>query len=86
MPSAKPRRRKNHAEGEDGITTIRKIRDQDPFVGIVAITGGAKLGSCDVLRISMELGADLGLLKPISRTRLLATVAEAEERRQRRCA
>lgn len=72
--------------GEDGITTIRKIRDQDPFVGIVAITGGAKLGSYDVLRISMELGADLGLLKPISRTRLLATVAEAEERRQRRCA
>lgn len=37
--------------GEDGITTIRRIRDQDPFVGIVAITGGAKCGTYDVLRI-----------------------------------
>ncbi len=52
--------------GEDGITTIRKIRDQDPFVGIVAITGGAKCGTYDVLRISVGLGADVGLLKPIS--------------------
>jgi CheY-like chemotaxis protein len=72
--------------GEDGITTIRRIRDQDPFVGIVAITGGAKSGNYDVLRISVELGADLGLTKPISRARLLATVAEAEGRRQLRCA
>ena len=72
--------------GEDGITTIHRIRDQDPFVGIVAITGGAKCGTYDVLRISVELGADLGLLKPISQAKLLATVAEAQERRQLRCA
>lgn len=72
--------------GEDGIGTIRRIRDQDPFVGIVAITGGSKSLNYDVLRISTELGADLGLAKPISSARLLASVAEADQRRRRRCA
>ncbi len=72
--------------GEDGIATIRKIRDQDPFVGIVAITGGARREGYDVLRISVELGADFGVAKPIATARLLAVVAEADGRRRLRCA
>jgi CheY-like chemotaxis protein len=72
--------------GEDGIGTIRRIRDQDPFLGIVAISEGRACAQYDVLRISVELGADFGLPKPVSTARLLATVAKAEGCRRLRCA
>jgi CheY-like chemotaxis protein len=71
--------------GEDGIGTIRAIRDQDPFVGIVAISGGSHAAGYDVLRISVELGADFGLPKPFSNAQLLATVTNADNRRRLRC-
>jgi CheY-like chemotaxis protein len=72
--------------GEDGIGTIRKIRDQDPFVGIVAISEDYPSGRYDVLRMSVDLGADFGLAKPVSTARLLDTVANADGRRRQRCA
>ena len=72
--------------GEDGIGTIRKIRDQDPFVGIVAISGGNKSAGYDVLRMSVELGADFGLPKPIPGAALLAAVSDADGLCRLRCA
>ena len=70
--------------GEDGIGAIRKIRGENPDIGIIAISGGGQAGgAADVLRMSAELGADFTLSKPISRTVLLATVAEATRKHSR---
>ncbi|HEY5208448.1 MAG TPA: response regulator [Stellaceae bacterium] len=64
--------------GEDGIGTIRRIRHDDPDVGIIAISGGGQAGSAqDVLRMTIALGADYTLAKPFSRTQLLSTVTKA---------
>jgi two-component system response regulator MprA len=66
---------------EDGIGTIRKIRRTDPSVGIIAISGGAVIGTADeALRMSAELGADFTLLKPITRPVLLETVMKAQRK------
>lgn len=67
--------------GEDGIVTIRKIRREDSDVGIVAISGGGYRDSAeDVLRVTVDVGADCTLAKPFSRKQLLAAVDEAAGR------
>jgi CheY-like chemotaxis protein len=66
---------------EDGIGTILKIRRTDPRVGIIAMSGGALVGTADqALRMSAELGADFTLPKPITRPVLLETVIKAQRR------
>ncbi|HXE17857.1 MAG TPA: response regulator [Stellaceae bacterium] len=66
--------------GEDGIGAIPKIRDQDPFVGIVAISGGGCAARLDRTWRPFRRG------KPIPRARLLAVVTDADRLRRLRCA
>lgn len=58
---------------QEGIETIRAIRQQFPSVRIIAISGafGGKF-----LRMAKLLGADATLTKPIPPDRLCSTVAE----------
>lgn len=67
-----------HMPGEGGGATIRAIRDHDPKVGIIAISG-----SVPNLALSQmtSLGADITLAKPIANKDLLAAVTEAAQLR-----
>jgi CheY-like chemotaxis protein len=58
---------------QEGIETIRAIREQFPGVRILAISGafGGKF-----LRMAKLLGADATLMKPIPPDQLYTTVAE----------
>lgn len=58
----------------DGIETIMSIRAQDRQVRIVAISGGARFGTLDFLRMARTLGADVVLAKPFGPDELLDAV------------
>ncbi len=55
---------------QEGIETIREIRQSHPTLRIVVISGG----SPDNVRAAMMLGATIGLLKPFNREQLLDAV------------
>jgi CheY-like chemotaxis protein len=57
----------------DGIETIRALRDVDPSVPIIAISGG----SGSVLMVARNAGAVAALAKPFEATHLLEAVADA---------
>jgi two-component system, chemotaxis family, chemotaxis protein CheY len=61
--------------GEDGIGTIRAIREQNREVGIIAVSGSGADGGYNVLSMSASLGADVTLAKPFANADLLAAVA-----------
>jgi CheY-like chemotaxis protein len=62
--------------GEGGTGTMRRIRDQDPRVGIIAISGGSG-GTPEDLATTVDHGADLALAKPFSNRDLLDAVTLA---------
>jgi DNA-binding NtrC family response regulator len=55
---------------QEGIETIRKVRQFQPDLRIVVISGS----SPENVRMAMMLGATVGLLKPFDRDELLAAV------------
>jgi CheY-like chemotaxis protein len=57
----------------DGIETIRALRDLDPSVPIIAISGG----SGSVLMVARDAGAVEALAKPFDSARLLTAVEGA---------
>ncbi|MDP3069895.1 MAG: response regulator [Opitutaceae bacterium] len=59
----------------DGLAIIRKLRQSQPWVRIIAITGGGR--HCSAFECSLaarELGADEVLLKPFDEAQLRAAV------------
>jgi DNA-binding response OmpR family regulator len=60
--------------GKEGIATILELREANPEARILAMTGGGKFSSGDLLRIAELLGADNSLKKPFKPADLLATV------------
>jgi CheY-like chemotaxis protein len=63
-----------HMPGEGGAATIRAIREKNPNVGIIAISGS---GTPEALAKATGLGADMTLAKPFQNKDLLAAVAAA---------
>jgi len=59
---------------KDGIETISDILGQSQGCKILAISGGGAMNNLDMLRFSKILGAGEILVKPFSRTELLAAV------------
>jgi DNA-binding response OmpR family regulator len=62
---------------QEGFETIKRIRQQDTDVGIVAISGGLSRSlpsNLDVLDIVSKLGANATLKKPFSLSALAACV------------
>jgi CheY-like chemotaxis protein len=49
---------------KEGIETIRSLLHQNPNAKIIAISGGARLGNTDILRMARSLGACDTLVKP----------------------
>ncbi len=58
---------------KNGIRTIRELREMDPGVRVIAVTGAAP----EDLALAADLGAVHSLIKPIDAERLRATVDSA---------
>ena len=59
---------------QEGIETIRKIRQRDAEIGIIAISGGGRGRNLQFLEIAKKLGASAALPKPFTGSQLLALV------------
>jgi DNA-binding NtrC family response regulator len=62
---------------QEGLATIRQIREKSPQAKIIAISGGSTLAPGDFLSIASLLGAVAALMKPLDRVSLLQTVRKA---------
>ena len=61
---------------QEGIETIRILKQIVPDVKIIAISGGGRIGPENYLSIAEKLGAIQTLKKPIKRKDLLTAVKE----------
>lgn len=62
----------------DGLAIIRRLRESQPWVRIVAVTGGSRLHSAFECGLqARELGADEVLLKPFGAAQLRNAVKNA---------
>jgi DNA-binding response OmpR family regulator len=59
---------------QEGIQTIKQMRDADAAVKILAISGGGRLVDIDFLQVARRLGADAILAKPFDARELLSIV------------
>lgn len=57
---------------QDGIETIQQLREEFPSSRILAISGGAVLGTTDALTDARLFGADATLAKPFAADELVA--------------
>jgi CheY-like chemotaxis protein len=58
----------------EGVETLMAIKAQAPEVKILAISGGGRLGSTDLLAMARSLGADAVLAKPFRSTDVVDAV------------
>jgi DNA-binding response OmpR family regulator len=61
---------------QEGIETISQFRAEFPQVGIIAISGGGKIGPESYLSVAGHLGAWKVFTKPLDMTGLIAGIAE----------
>lgn len=59
----------------EGFETIREMRRIAAGLKIIAISGGAPIGSQDILELASRLGADEIFAKPIDRDEFLSSVS-----------
>jgi len=60
---------------QEGIETIRTLRQEDPEIAIIAISGGGGYGSgAQYLQTAELIGADATFEKPVSSKRLCETL------------
>ena len=62
--------------GREGIDTIRRLRQHDPTLKIIAISGAARVGRYDFLDVARKFGAIRSLAKPSGDGELLTTVRD----------
>jgi DNA-binding NtrC family response regulator len=63
---------------QEGIETITQFRNNFPEIGIIAISGGGKIGADSYLAVAGQLGAWRVFTKPLDMTLLLETITEWE--------
>jgi DNA-binding NtrC family response regulator len=66
---------------QEGIETITQFRDAFPEIGIIAISGGGKIGPDSYLAVAEHLGAWRVFTKPVDMPLLIETVKEWERTR-----
>ena len=59
----------------EGVETLMSIKAVDPDVKVLAISGGGRLGSTDLLTMAQGLGADAVMAKPFRSTDVVSAVA-----------
>jgi len=60
--------------GKEGLETIRELREVNPDVRILAVSGGGKISPDLYLDLARRLGAFLTLKKPFTRMEILGAV------------
>ncbi|GAB2176410.1 response regulator [Dongia sp. agr-C8] len=60
----------------DGFEMLNELRDREPRIPVIAISGGGIQNGLDVLAIAGRLGAKKVLYKPFARRQLLDAIAE----------
>ncbi len=61
---------------QEGIETITKFREEFPEVGLIAISGGGKIGSDSYLAMAEQLGAWKVFTKPLDMPSLVKATKE----------
>ncbi|WP_395017186.1 response regulator [Dongia sp.] len=61
----------------DGFEMLSELRDRDPKIPVIAMSGGGAHNGLDVLAIAGRLGAKKVLYKPFARRQLLDAITEA---------
>ncbi|WP_282611095.1 response regulator [Pelagibius sp. Alg239-R121] len=65
---------------KDGLELITELRKIAPELGIIAISGGSRIGNFDFLAIAKSLGARDALYKPIHNDELLESIERCLEK------
>jgi len=65
--------------GKEGIETIRDLRREFPYVKIIAVSGGGRIGPDSYLKMAKGVGALRTVSKPFDRMALLKAVEEVLE-------
>jgi CheY-like chemotaxis protein len=63
--------------GKEGLETIQEFRRTYPTVKIIAMSGGARVGAHDYLKVAQQFGAIRILAKPFSSSELADAIATA---------
>lgn len=61
---------------QEGIETITQFRDEFPKTGIIAISGGGKIGPDSYLTVAKHLGAWKVFKKPVDMAQLVEAINE----------
>jgi CheY-like chemotaxis protein len=61
---------------QEGVETIRALRQINPQVKMIAMSGGGQTGRMDFLHVAAVLGAQRTLHKPFNRQTLLEVVRD----------
>lgn len=61
---------------QEGIETITQFTEEFPEIGIIAISGGGKIGPDSYLSVAGHLGAWRVFTKPVDMSSLIRTVKE----------
>jgi DNA-binding NtrC family response regulator len=61
---------------QEGIETITQIKSEYPDVGIIAISGGGKIGPDSYLSVAEHLGAWKVFTKPVDMRLMIQTINE----------
>lgn len=64
---------------QEGIETITQFRNDFPEIGIIAISGGGKIGPDSYLAVAEHLGAWRVFTKPVDMMSLIDTIKEWEQ-------
>ncbi|MCJ8346429.1 response regulator [bacterium] len=59
---------------QDGIETIKQIKDLDPGIKIIGMSGGGIINADTYLKLAQHLGADIVLQKPFEGQKLIDAV------------
>lgn len=70
----------------EGFGILKEIRQRDPGLPVIVMSGGGRIGAPDYLAMARRLGAAATLTKPIENGRLVKTVTHAIDNRRRRAA
>jgi len=61
---------------KEGIETIRELKQENPDVKIIAVSGGGRINSMDYLQIAERLGVQRTFTKPYDEDEILKAVNE----------
>jgi DNA-binding NtrC family response regulator len=68
---------------QEGIETITQFAGEFPSIGIIAISGGGKIGPDSYLTVAEHLGAWRVFTKPVDMPSLIKTIKEWQQSRGR---